>query len=321
MKHFISEYPVILAPMSGVTDFPFRSIVKKLGAGLLVSEMIASRAMILKTRQSMQKSEVCENTSVQLAGCTPEIMAEAALLCADMGAKSIDLNFGCPAKKVVDGYAGSALMRNEENARSIMESVVKAVKVPVTVKMRMGWDMNNLNAPKLAKIAEDVGIQMITVHGRTRSQMFSGVADWEFIRQVKECVKIPVIANGDIRTMKNVVDALEISKADGVMIGRGAYGKPWLIRQALHFLKTRNIQKEPSSEEKLKIILEHYDNTLDYYGKSLGVKILRKHIGWYSTSHSGSSYFRAQINMLDDPVEVREKLTAFFQNNPVVDSE
>lgn len=312
MRRFISEYPVILAPMSGVTDLPFRSLVRKLGAGLLVSEMIASRAMILKTRQSLQKCSVCGDTSVQLAGCTPEIMAEAAKLNEDLGAKYIDLNFGCPARKVVDGYAGSALMKDEDNAARIMESVVKAVKVPVTVKMRMGWDSANLNAPRLAKIAENAGIQMITVHGRTRNQMFSGTVDWRFVREVKNSVKIPVIVNGDIKTLQDVAVALEESNADGVMIGRGAYGKPWLIKQALQFLKTREELPNPTQGEKLKIILEHYDSSIEHYGENLGVKIFRKHIGWYSSSHKDSSAFRAKMNLLSDHSEVRKRLTEFF---------
>lgn len=298
--------------MSGVTDLPFRSLVRKLGAGLLVSEMIASRAMILKTRQSLQKCSVCGDTSVQLAGCTPEIMAEAAKLNEDLGAKFIDLNFGCPARKVVDGYAGSALMKDEDNAARIMEKVVQAVKIPVTVKMRMGWDNSNLNAPKLAKIAENVGIQMITVHGRTRNQMFTGTVNWKFVKEVKDSVKIPVIVNGDIKTPQDIVAALEESNADGVMIGRGAYGKPWLIRQALRFLKTREELPEPSLSEKLQIILEHYDSSIEHYGESLGVKIFRKHIGWYSSSYKGASMFRAQMNMLSDHNEVRKRLTEFF---------
>ncbi len=251
MRQLISECPVILAPMSGVTDMPFRSIVGEFGAGLLVSEMIASRAMIIKTRQSLQKSDVGANTAVQLAGCVPEIMAEAAKINQDMGARSIDINFGCPVKKIVDGHAGSALMKDEEKAAKIMESVVKAVTIPVTVKMRMGWSATDLNAPRLAKIAEDVGIQMVTVHGRTRTQMFSGTADWKFIKCVKDCVKIPVIANGDIRTLQDITSALSLSGADGVMIGRGAYGKPWLIKQALHFMKTGEALPEPSADEKL----------------------------------------------------------------------
>ena len=304
---------MILAPMSGVTDFPFRSLVRKLGAGLLVSEMVASRAMILKTRQSLQKAEVCANTSVQLAGCIPEVMAEAAKLNEDLGAKFIDLNFGCPAKKVVDGYAGSALMKDEGNAAKIMESVVRAVRVPVTLKMRMGWDASNLNAPKLARIAEDLGIRMVTIHGRTRSQMFSGNVDWKFVRRVKECVKIPVIVNGDIKTLEDIKTALSESRADGIMIGRGAYGKPWLIKQALDFLREDKVSPEPTGAEKLKIILEHYNSAIDYYGESLAVKIMRKHLSWYSDSLPGSAFFRSQINIINDPNSVREKLMEFFQ--------
>ncbi|WP_410510735.1 tRNA dihydrouridine synthase DusB [Anaplasma centrale] len=312
MRQRISECPVILAPMSGVTDMPFRSIVGELGAGLLVSEMIASRAMIIKTRQSLQKSDVGANTSVQLAGCVPEIMAEAAKINQDMGAMSIDINFGCPVKKIVDGHAGSALMKDEAKAAKIMESVVNAVTIPVTVKMRMGWSPTDLNAPRLAKIAEDAGIRMVTVHGRTRSQMFSGTADWKFIKCVKDCVKIPVIANGDIRTFQDITDALNLSGADGVMIGRGAYGKPWLIKQALHFIKTREALPEPSADEKLNIVLRHYDSAIDYYGKDIGVKILRKHLGWYSASNAGSACFRAQVNTMSDPVAIRERLLEFF---------
>ncbi|MGN7661403.1 MAG: tRNA dihydrouridine synthase DusB [Anaplasma sp.] len=309
----MSEYPVILAPMSGVTDMPFRSIVLDLGAGLLVSEMIASRAMIIKTRQSIQKSTVGQNTAVQLAGCIPEIMAEAAKINEDMGAKSIDINFGCPVKKVVEGHAGSAIMKDEQKAAQIMESVVNAVKVPVTVKMRMGWSATDLNAPRLAKIAEDSGVKMITVHGRTRTQMFSGKADWKFVRQVKDCVRVPVIVNGDIRTLQDAIDALELSGADGVMIGRGAYGKPWIIKQTLHFLKTREILSDPCVSEKLEIILRHYDAAIEYYGRDIGVKILRKHLGWYSTSSAGSAHFRALVNTMTDPKDIREKLIEFFE--------
>jgi tRNA-dihydrouridine synthase B len=309
------EAPVILAPMSGVTDLPFRRLVKTHGAGLVVSEMIASEAMIRETRQSMTMAKNCpeeQPMAVQLAGCEPAVMAEAAKLNADRGAALIDINFGCPVKKVVNGQAGSALMREEALAARILEATVKAVNLPVTLKMRTGWDDNSRNAPKLAKIAEDAGIKMITVHGRTRCQFYEGHADWSFVRRVKEAVSLPVIVNGDITTLEEAQEALVLSGADGVMVGRGAYGKPWFLRQVMHFLKTGTRLPDPPLADQRDALLSHYDAMLSHYGVSVGSRIARKHLGWYSKGLYGSSEFRASVNRCDDPAQVKAMVTEFY---------
>lgn len=310
------DSPVILAPMSGVTDLPYRKLVKKYGAGLVVSEMVASRAMIVESHQSMRKSAIMHDDAtgacVQLAGCEPDVIADAAKMNEDMGAKIIDLNFGCPAKKVVGGYAGSALMRDIKLAEKILYKAVKAVKIPVTLKMRMGWDDNSLNAPDIAKIAEDAGIQMITVHGRTRCQFYTGNADWEFINKVKEAVKIPVIANGDIKCFDTAKEALRLSKADGIMVGRGCYGKPWLISQIAHFLATGERLPEIPVAEKLATVLEHYDDMIEHYDGDAGIRIARKHLGWYSSGMRNSGEFRATVNRMNNSDEVREKIQEFY---------
>ena len=308
--------PVILAPMSGVTDLPYRKLVKQFGAGLVVSEMIASRAMIVQSHQSMKKCAILHDDAtgacVQLAGCEPNVIADSAKMNEDMGAKIIDLNFGCPAKKVVGGYSGSALMRDEKLAAEILFKTVKAVNIPVTLKMRVGWDDNTKNAPVLARIAEDAGIKMVTVHGRTRCQFYTGKADWAFISTVKKAVKIPVIANGDIVCFDSAKEALHKSCADGIMIGRGAYGKPWLISQVAHFLKTGEKLADPSINNQLIIVLNHYDDIINYYGPDVGIKMARKHLGWYSSGLPKSSEFRATINQTIDAAEVKEKIQRFY---------
>ena len=312
--------PIVLAPMSGVTDMPFRRLVKRAGVGLVVSEMIASRAMVHAARKTMKMAAHCADEypiSVQLAGCEPDVMAEAARINEDFGATIIDINMGCPVKKVTNGDAGSALMRDLGLASKLLEVTVKAINIPVTLKMRTGWDDDTRNAPQLAKIAEDCGIQAIAVHGRTRCQFYKGRADWPFIASVKDAVNIPVFGNGDVVSVDDAKKLLEDSGADGILIGRGTYGRPWFLNQISHYLKTGERLAEPTIQRQMEIVLDHYDAIVSHYGATPGVKIARKHLGWYSKGLPNSAEFRQEVFQLETPDAVKARIRAFY--NPIVE--
>ncbi len=312
------ESPVFLAPMSGVTDVPFRKMVRKFGAPLVSSEMIASRVMLDEYKRAKTKPRYNYADefplSAQIAGCEPDVMAEVAKINEQNGAAIIDINFGCPMKKVVNNMAGSALMRDEPLALAIMDAVVKAVSVPVTVKMRLGWDDETINAPKLAKMAQDVGVQMIIVHGRTRNQLYNGNANWDAVAAVKDVVTIPVIVNGDILTAYDAKTAMQKSGADGVMIGRASYGRPWIVEQISRELRGETFTL-PSNLSN--IVLEHYDLLLSHYGDHIGNITSRKHIGWYVAGMRGGDDFRGEINTMSDTAIIKEKIINYFGNNDV----
>lgn len=296
--------PIFLAPMAGITDLPFRDLVASFGAGLVVSEMVASHDMLNARPGSREKAELgfgVENTAVQLAGREAHWMGEAAKMVEANGARLIDINMGCPAKKVVSGYSGSALMRDLDHALTLIEAVVAAVKVPVTLKTRLGWDDALLNAPELARRAEDAGIQMITIHGRTRCQMYKGAADWAAIRGVKNAVSIPVIANGDITSIEKAREALDKSGADGVMIGRGAQGRPWILAQVAANIVGAPEPDVPTGQAFSDMVAGHYEAGLSFYGVELGGRVMRKHLGWYMETAKTPAALRKEILTLKNP--------------------
>jgi len=309
---------VVLAPMSGVSDQPFRKLAARFGVGLVVSEMVASRQMLLNTRQSSRRmlfDPVEGPASIQLAGTEPEIMAEAARMSVDRGADIVDINFGCPAKKIVRKASGSAMMRDVPLATAIMAAVVDAVDVPVTVKMRSGWDDASRNAPELARIAEDLGIQLVTVHGRTRCQFYTGTADWDFIAEVRDNISIPLIANGDIRSIDDAYGCMKRSGADAVMIGRAAQGRPWFPGDVAYHFMTGQARAEPDIPERWAVLREHLDGMLSLYGVSNGIRNARKHIGWYLTGLPGAAEFRNVVNNTLDPAVIFDEMRRFHDRS------
>ena len=299
--------PIALAPMAGITDRPFRDLVRSFGVGLMVSEMVASQEMVQSkpgVRERAELSADVENTSVQLAGREASWMAEAARQVADRGARMIDINMGCPAKKVTSGYSGSALLKTPDHALSLIEAVVEAVDIPVTLKTRLGWDDNCLNAASVAARAEQAGIQMVTIHGRTRCQFYKGRADWAAIRAVKDAVTLPVLANGDIVDSQTATEALQRSGADGVMIGRGIQGKPWLLAQVASDLWGGAAPQVPEGPEFIHMVSAHYEAMLSFYGRDLGLRVARKHLGWYMDLAQTPAPLRRAVLIEKDPAEV-----------------
>lgn len=300
----------LLAPMAGITDLPFRRIAARFGAGLVTSEMIASADLVNGRMGTAHKAEIDPTAgiaSIQIAGREADLMAEAARRAEGAGAEIIDINMGCPAKKVTTGYSGSALMREPNHALSLIDAVVGAVKAPVTLKMRLGWDEGQLNAADIASRAEDAGVQLITIHGRTRCQFYRGVADWRAIRPVKNAVKVPVIANGDIIDIATAKEALRQSGADGVMVGRGAQGAPWAPAEIAAGLEGRSFQP-PTGADRTNLMIEHYEAMLSFYGADLGVRVSRKHLGWWLERMPGGAVVRQKVMRMTEPGDVIDAL-------------
>lgn len=314
---------VFLAPMAGITDKPFRQLCRQMGAGLVVSEMVTSEPHLrnsYKTRLRMDHSGEDGLVSVQIAGTDPYKMAEAAKFNVAQGAHIIDINMGCPAKKVCNVAAGSALMKDEKRVAEILHAVVNAVDVPVTLKMRTGWDHENRNALNIAHIAEDSGIQMLSMHGRTRADAYKGEAEYETIAKVKQHISIPLVANGDIASAQKAQQVLQLTAADAIMIGRGAQGQPWIFREINHYLKTQELLAPPGQQERLQLIENHLNNLYEFYGENRGVRIARKHIGWYSQKWSAmsdkqKSSFRKHINCIKNAPQQRNEVIAFFSQH------
>ncbi len=315
IRDILKENPLVLAPMAGITDFPYRMICRELGAGLVFSEMVSVEALIREHKRThgMLHTDPAERPVVfQIFGSKPESMADAARIVSQGAADFIDINMGCPVPKVLKSGAGSALLRDIGLAGEIMSAVVNASQVPVFIKIRIGWDANNIVAKDLARVAESAGIAAITVHGRTKAQGFSGNADWGMIRTVKDSVAIPVIGNGDVRSACDARRMLDETGCDGVMIGRAIQGNPWIFREAKQYLETGVMPPHPTDEERQAIMLRHLRDMVRLVGKDVGVREMRKHLCWYTKGLHGGAEFRTRINRLSEMADVKQEITGFF---------
>jgi len=313
--HYTLANNLFLAPMAGVTDRPFRQLCRRLGAGMVVSEMITANKSLWASKKSLLRANhdgEPEPRSIQIAGTDPQMMAEAAQHNVNQGAHIIDINMGCPAKKICNVMAGSALLQNETLVAEILESVVNAVEVPVTLKIRTGWDHDNRNGVAIARIAEQSGIQALAVHGRTRADAYKGEAEYDTIAQIKSAISIPVIANGDISSPEKAKQVLDYTQADAVMIGRAAQGNPWIFQQITHYLEQGEYLNAPAISEVSQILIEHLHTLYDFYGDYTGVRMARKHIAWYSKGFRGGNAFRQQMNTLEQPQQQLEFTKQFF---------
>lgn len=315
IAHYQLANNLVLAPMAGVTDRPFRQLCRRLGAGLAISEMVSSNSLLWGSEKTLRRANhdgEPEPKSVQIAGADPKMMAQAAQFNADNGAQIIDINMGCPAKKICNVHAGSALLKDEQLVEQILDAVVAAVDIPVTLKIRTGWDTANRNGPRIAHIAEQAGIQALSVHGRTRACAYKGEAEYDTIRAIKQQVSIPVIANGDITTPVEAKQVLDYTGADGLMIGRAAQGRPWIFREINHFLATGELLAPPGAAEIRDLLLDHLENLYAFYGEFTGVRVARKHISWYSKGQRAGSGFRQTINRVKTCDEQLYMVKSYF---------